>query len=323
MTLKFFKKSICVLVVTLLILATLSFINRAVIQAIMLAAMIIWGIVCISVWQAPRLINGLRLMQEKAADNRADREKSKRLARRTRDAEYAERTARAEMAEQDVREERARRRASTDADNYDSWDDDDLDESYDDTAIPHVPTADLGLVRTHISHRISDKLRSVFPEASWDWVTTSTDDFVLNGGTTRIKTWGTEAHTHADVTIDRFAQIHLAMLTISPLETLPRRPAPIPSPAIPAAAIDVASWYSKQGYDFLNAVIQEINVYGYQKLLIRENGNIIHTKGDGTEVLSGTMPAFIPKTGWEEFISLLVRDELKASITGDSIQVAW
>ena len=92
---------------------------------------------------------------------------------------------------------------------------------------------------------------------------------------------------------------------------------------IPAASIDVAAWYSAQGYNALNTAIQEINVYGYQKLIIRENGNIIHTKGDGTEVLSGTMPAFIPKTGWDEFVSLLVRDELKANIADDSIVIAW
>ena len=298
MTLNFFKKSICVLIVTLLVLAVLTFINRSVMQGIMLATVILWGLVCFCVWQASSL---KKLFAKMKANAKAKKESRVRRARVI------------------------RKHTQPDADDSDDVMldeyDDDVDETEDEAL--YAPTAELGMVRIHLCHRISDNLRRAYPNMSWEWADADITDFLLCGGTTRIKTWGTDVYTHADVTLDNHAKLHLAMLIIEPLEELLNRTASMPEDTNPAVSIDVAAWYSAHGSTILHAVIQDINAHGYQELTIRENGDIIHTKSDNTEVVSGTMPAFIPKTVWDKFIALLEVDEMKASIVGDGIQVVW
>ena len=62
----------------------------------------------------------------------------------------------------------------------------------------------MGLVLLrHVNHRISEHLRSVYPQAHWEWTLADPTRFIAYGGTGRIRVYGVPDYEFADVTVDQ------------------------------------------------------------------------------------------------------------------------
>ncbi len=184
----------------------------------------------------------------------------------------------------------------------------------------------------HISLRITEKLKSAYPQSVWQWKDTPSLQGILAGGTTRILVENMDAYTHADISFDRFGRIHVEPMTIGSFaepsaggpdagtrtdnadaaeETPPEPP-----------VVDVRVWYELVGQKVLEEQITDLNANGHTKLTIKENGDIVINR-QKKELLKGTLDSFPPKKSWDELVALLAEDELKGKITGNTLQVSW
>ena len=193
-------------------------------------------------------------------------------------------------------------------------------------AAPTKPAPDSRETETmllHISLRITEKLKSAYPQSVWQWKDTPSLQGILAGGTVRILVENMDAYTHADISFDRFGRIHVEPMTVGSFaepsaggpETAEETP---PEPSV----VDVRVWYELVGQKVLESQITDLNANGHTKLTIKENGDIVVTR-QKKEMLKGTLDSFPAKSYWEELVLLLAEDELKGKITGNTLQVSW
>lgn len=175
----------------------------------------------------------------------------------------------------------------------------------------------------HLSLRITEKLKSGYPDAVWQWKDTPSLHDLLAGSTTRITVENMDKFTHADITFDRFGRIHVEPMSIGSF--LPNAEnvesedeASAPEPAV----VDVRAWYDLVGQRILETQITELNANGHSKLTIKENGDIVINR-QKKEVFVTSLEAFPGKTYWNELVTILQENELNAKIAGNSLQVSW
>lgn len=202
-------------------------------------------------------------------------------------------------------------------------------------ASPAKPAPDSRETETmllHISLRITEKLKSAYPQSVWQWKDTPSLQGILAGGTVRILVENMDAYTHADISFDRFGRIHVEPMTIGSFaepsgngtsagtgtgdaDAAEETP---PEPSV----VDVRVWYELVGQKVLETQITDLNANGHTKLTIKENGDIVVNR-QKKEVLKGTLDSFPAKSCWEELVLLLAEDELKGKIAGNTLQVSW
>lgn len=202
-------------------------------------------------------------------------------------------------------------------------------------AAPAKPVPDSRETETmllHISLRITEKLKSAYPQSVWQWKDTPSLQDILAGGTVRILVENMDAYTHADISFDRFGRIHVEPMTIGSFaepsgngtgagpkagsaDAAEETP---PEPSV----VDVRVWYDLVGQKVLESQITELNANGHTKLTIKENGDIVINR-QKKEMLKGTLDSFPAKSYWDELVLLLAEDELKGKITGNTLQVSW
>ena len=186
------------------------------------------------------------------------------------------------------------------------------------------PDLEQKMMMQHISLRISEKLKSAYPDATWKWCNNPSLQEILRGATTRIKVESMAQFTHADITVDRFGRIHVEPMQIGSFGSA--EPAgeadPDEETTGEPSVVDVKAWYELVGQKVLETHITELNANGHSKLVIKENGDIVinHQK---KEVLVTTLVAFPGKNYWNELVSILEENELNAKIAGNSLQVSW
>lgn len=177
----------------------------------------------------------------------------------------------------------------------------------------------------HIALRITDKLKSAYPHATWQWQGKPLLQNILQGSTVRISVEDMAEFTHADITFDRFGRIHVEPMIIG---SFAASPVPDATEAVTAEAepeppvVDVNVWYELIGQKALENIITELNANGYTKLSIKENGDIVINR-QKKESVKATLDAFPGKPYWEELITVLEENELKGKITGSCLQVSW
>ena len=197
-------------------------------------------------------------------------------------------------------------------------------------ALPASDSRECQTVLLHISLRITEKLKSAYPQSVWQWKDTPSLQGILNGETTRILVENMDAYTHADISFDRFGRIHVEPMVIGsfaePTEnSADERPESgsadaetNPEPSV----VDVRVWYELIGQKVLEELITDLNANGHSMLTIKENGDIV-VSCQKKKILKATLDSFPGKAYWKELISLLEENELKGKISDNSLQVSW
>lgn len=182
------------------------------------------------------------------------------------------------------------------------------------------PVLDEQLMLRHISNRISEKLHSAYPEATWQYRSEPSLSHILNGGTVRIVTENTDAYTHADIWFDKYAKIRIEMLVVGEFaSSSPQAPAPgTEEPAV----VDVETWYNLIGQKVLDSVITDLNAKGHKRLSILENGDIVTGNGKKKNLVD-TLENFPVKNYWKELLEILADNDLTGTINQDQLVVAW
>lgn len=278
-----FNKSLKVLIIVLL-LSTVVF-NRKLSQQLMLAAILIWIILAVSVFFGPRIYSLIK----KAATQwqEAKQEVSTAVPGPTVTAEETISPLPKAAPEQGALEPDSKR------------------------------------MLQHISLRITEKIKSAYPDATWRWDGSPNLTDILDGKIFRIMTDDMAQFTHADVHFDRYARIRIVPLIIGEFaEAANTETEPDAEVAPEPPVVDVISWYDLIGRKILEDIITDLNANGHSRLSIKENGDIVITRNK-KEVLKGTLDQFPPKNYWNEFLQLLAEYELNGKVEKDRIIVSW
>lgn len=167
------------------------------------------------------------------------------------------------------------------------------------------------------SHRITDKLRSAYPKALWNWDKQPNVQKILSGKSIRIRLSDAAEYTHAEVSLDTYGSIHLRLMKIQELS-----PQSGAAPSAEEPPVDCTSWYELVGASILNQIITDLNARGYQHLSINESGEIFITD-KATPVVKERFQNFPGKKHWEELVSIFQENELQAQITDTALILSW
>lgn len=180
---------------------------------------------------------------------------------------------------------------------------------------------DVQVLMTQYRLRISEKLKSAYPDAVWKWDKEPTLRNLMDGDTVRIQVENMAEFTHADVYFDFYGRIHIEPMTIGNFlpENAEGCEASIPKEP---AVVDVKAWFDLVGRQILDKQITELHAQGHNKLTIKENGDIVINCQKKERYLC-SLDAFPGKNYWQELISVLGDNELEAKIAGNTIQVSW
>ena len=182
---------------------------------------------------------------------------------------------------------------------------------------------EVNTILLHLALRITEKMKSAYPNAVWQWMGRPDLSEILSGTSVRVSVEEMSNYTHADIAFDRFGKIHITPMIIGNFaeSAQAKDQTKEESPKEPAI-VDVRAWYELVGQHILENHITELNANGHSKLTIKENGDLVinrHKK----ESLVATLDAFPGKTYWNELITIFEENELHAKITGNTLQLSW
>ena len=290
-----FSTSIKILIVTLILL-TVCF-NREVAQYLMIGAALLWLIIMIGCILSKRVSRFVRSLCRSAARSfRSFVDQQEKMAARIPETSGKSQT---EASRQETG-------------------------SFVDSTQPVITPDEQEIMLCHIALRITEKIKSAYPDATWQWQDKPELKAILNGKTIRVKTDGIENNTHADIFFDRFARVRINMLVVEEFTAKAadqNDPNPSNSETVPDV-VDVRVWYDLIGRGALENLITDLNANGHTRLTIRENGDIAITRNKKEELRSH-LDNFPAKNYWNELINIFMENELKASVRKDDLIVSW
>ena len=182
------------------------------------------------------------------------------------------------------------------------------------------------LLLGHISCRISEKLKSAYPQATWQWCSPRPVS-IIRGGTGRIRTFNTEDYTHAEVTVGEYFKIAFKMMKIvdfsaaansGPEETADTKSTNEAEPQV----VDPAVWYDLVGREVLTGLIRDWSTRGHSMLHIAEDGKVFFAEG-ADEIQAEELKEFPTKQYWPELAKCLEKDDLKTQLQENRMEVLW
>lgn len=178
------------------------------------------------------------------------------------------------------------------------------------------------LLLRHVNCRISEYLKSVYPEVTWEWQAENPENLAAYGGTGRIRLYGITDFNYADVTLGELAQLDCKMIKIVPFADLKKSgPDPEKKPK-GTPSVDPESWYNMQGKKILENCIADLNSKGHANLFIKENGDICFIRAN-QEIVSDKFTNFPGKNLWQALVKIIQKQGLSASAADDCIKVSW
>ncbi len=178
------------------------------------------------------------------------------------------------------------------------------------------------LLLCHVNHRISAYLRSAYPDSTWEWVEKKPERLALLGGTGRIRVFGIPDFDHADVTLDRQANISCSLLKTVSLSAAGNDNGAEEKAPPNKQPVDPQVWYEVQGRNVLESLVADLNSRGHSCLTLHENGDAC-VEEDKKEVPKENLPGFPEKMYWTRLVQVLESNGLAAEIAPDGIRVSW
>lgn len=176
--------------------------------------------------------------------------------------------------------------------------------------------SDIRYAVIQLSHRITDKLHSAFPESSWHWLDEPNANLFLNGGMVRIATTKTENFSEADVILDSFGRIDIKMLETSSFTDVVKNQ---DEKADTDYTVDAKAWYEQWGQKVLTDLITELNARGTKVLCIKEDGSVVIDEDKQV----GLLKAFPTKNLWKKLIGVFEESGLTAVENEHGIEIGW
>ncbi len=176
----------------------------------------------------------------------------------------------------------------------------------------------------HVNHRITNHLKSAYPDATWEWDIDDPENLVLSGGTGRIKVYNVPDFNHADVTVNSKAELSFNMLKVVPLNTAEPtetegKDATKPSSKDP---VNPQVWYEQKARVVLDNLISDLGSRGYSSLSIMDNGDIV-IQQEERAIKKAKLESMPDRVHWDRLSKVLQGEGFAADITDDALKVSW
>ena len=173
----------------------------------------------------------------------------------------------------------------------------------------------------HASHRISAKLKAVYPDATWEWCTDHPEKLVAKGGVGRIRLHSAGDYHYAEVTLDQDARISFQLLQMIPFGEAASASSE-QAPVKEAREVDPQVWYEKKGKAVLTNLIADLNSRGHNCLTILEDGSISvsQAEGEGKRTAFESVPE---RTYWPRLVKIFEREGIAADAADHGIVLSW
>ena len=187
-------------------------------------------------------------------------------------------------------------------------------------AAENDPEAAQALLR-HVNHRVSDQLKSLYPEARWERKTKSPTLLAIHGGIGRIRVYGVPEYEYADVELEQSGTLSCSLVKQLATPSLERKSQP---EAPDQGDVDPHAWYERQGRKTLEALIADLDSRGHHCLFLKEDGSIyVRPMEADEETVQGVLQDFPQKRCWVTLVKILEQAGLAATAREDCIAVAW
>ena len=175
-----------------------------------------------------------------------------------------------------------------------------------------------GLLLRHVNYRVSDYLKSGYPNARWEWVMQDPILFIAQGGTGRIRLYGVPDYEYADVTLDQRGSLNCSLVKIVPVQDSGQgAPFDQPSP-------DPSVWYELEGRGVLDTLIADLRSRGHSSLTLNEDGSIsFQPEAGGRNATKRAFACFPEKVYWPRLADTLAQEGLSADVQDSHIVVSW
>ncbi len=177
-----------------------------------------------------------------------------------------------------------------------------------------------------VNYRITEQLSTTYPNVSWLWLEKPGAEDVRLGGTWRISLQNADPFNYAEVSLSSSGAMAISLMQLVRLgETstaVPERDENDLRESELLDRYDLRKWYAETGEKALCAMVEELNTQGYKKLVISESGNVLIGRPGG-ELLFSSIADFPPKSAWEDLCTLVREDDIRASVSGSQLAVAW
>ena len=181
----------------------------------------------------------------------------------------------------------------------------------------------LSLLR-QVNHRVMEQLKQSYPSVAWLWEARPTSEEISKGCIKRIKLYHCDPFNFGEVTLSATGKLEIALIQRVPLadaELQPHSDEDLEEQDILDRS-DVKQWYTQTGIALLSALIDELNVQGHKRLIIKENGDVFVT-ASGKQQPVDTIPDFPPRPAWEDLCVLAREDDISAEVCNQELTVSW
>ena len=175
-----------------------------------------------------------------------------------------------------------------------------------------------GLLLCHVNYRISDYLKSAYPNVRWEWTMNDPALFIVRGGTGRIRLYGVPDYEYADVTLDQKGSLNCALVKIVPVQDNGQ------GASSGQHSPDPSVWFELEGRDVLDTLIADLRSRGHSGLTLNEDGSIsFQPEAGGSKTTKPAFASFPEKVYWPRLADVLEQEGLTADVQADHIAVSW
>lgn len=174
------------------------------------------------------------------------------------------------------------------------------------------------LLLCHVNYRVSDYLKSAYPNVRWEWTMNDPALFIAHGGTGRIRLYGVPDYEYADVTLDQKGSLSCSLVKIVPVQDngqgAPSNQS-FPDPSV---------WYELEGRSVLDTLIADLRSRGHSSLTLNEDGSIsFQPEAGNSKTTKHAFATFPEKVYWPRLADTLAQEGLSADVQDSRIVVSW
>lgn len=174
------------------------------------------------------------------------------------------------------------------------------------------------LLVCHVNSRVTDHLRSVYPDVRWEWMMNDPALFIVQGGTGRIRIFGVPDYEFADVTLDRKGGLSCSMVKVVPVQNSTQ------GTSSGQHSVDPQVWYEVEGRDVMEQLIADLTSRGHSSLTVNEDGSVSIQTQPGTDTPTRhRFPTLPAKVYWPQLADVLEQEGLTPDVQADRIVVSW
>jgi len=183
-------------------------------------------------------------------------------------------------------------------------------------------------LKLHFESRINDQLKSLYPDANWQWMKNMNPiALALGGEFGRIKVFNIPECDCIDIFQHQFGELTLKKISVIPLgqrEKTVGITKPEDKITVPPKRFSISDWIKGDSGDELFAIVRELNTKGHNKMLVDESGYISVVRSEGNvENHCFSLPDFPPKANWKELLETIKGEGLFGSFTENDFCVEW